>query len=165
LVDLQTAASLTGIVSSLAGTATLVVLVVSIRQNTKSQRVLAVQSLATAIADINIPAMEAPELGEALAAATRDWQTASREQRIIAHFFLFSYFKLAETAWYQQKAGVLEPGQWAGWERAMRMYYHSEGVKRVWWPNRGAAYSNEFQDYLAASEVPAGIGSLGDIFL
>ena len=163
-MDLQTLSSITGIVSSIAVTLSLIFVVVSIRQNTNSQKVLAVQSLASAITAINIPAMESPALGEALFVATRDWQSATREQRILAHFFLFSYFKLAETAWYQHNSGVLEPGQWHGWESVMRLFYHSGGVRRGWWPHRQSAYSPAFRDYLESTAPPAGVGSLADIF-
>lgn len=162
-MDLQTIALLTGIVSSLAVTLTLVVLIVSIRQNTTSQRVLAVQSLTAAIAAINVPAMESPALGDALASTSKDWGSATREQRILAHFFLFTYFKLSETAWYQQQAGVLDAGQWAGWDMMIRMFYHSEGVKRGWWPHRGHAYSAAFREYLAQSAAPAGLGSYSEL--
>jgi hypothetical protein len=163
-MDLQTLVAWTTVIGSVAVTLTLVVLIVSIRQNTKAQRVLAVQSLLSSIAAINVPAMETAALGQALAAATKDWRKASREQRVIAHFFLFSYFKLSETAWYQKKAGVLEPGQWAGWESVIRMYYHSSGVKDVWWPARGQAYSPAFQKYLSETEPPTNVGTLSDIF-
>jgi hypothetical protein len=156
--------SLTGIISSVAVTLSLVFLIVSIRQNTNSQRVLAVQSLASAISAINIPAMESPDLGMALAATAKDWKSATREQRILAHFFLFSYFKLAETAWYQHQAGVLESAQWNGWESVVRSFYHAEGVKQGWWPHRGFAYSPAFQSYLAQTQPPAGIGGLHEVF-
>ena len=142
----------------------LVVLVVSIRQNTKAQKVLAVESLSAAIAAINVPAMETPALGSAVSKAVKDWGSASRDERILAHFFLFSYFKLIETAWYQRKAGTLEAEQWAGWERVVRMFYHSEGVRSVWWPNRRHAYSPAFQKYLSESTPPTGVGALTDIF-
>ena len=163
-MDIQTISSFTGIVSSIAVTLSLVFVIVSIRQNTNSQKVLAVQSLASAIAAINVPAMETPELGAALATTAKDWRSATREQRILAHFFLFSYFKLAETAWYHQKAGVLEPGQWVGWESVMRMFYHAPGIQQGWWPHRGLAYSSAFRDYLAQTQPPAGMGTLNDIF-
>ncbi|HEX3672659.1 MAG TPA: hypothetical protein VHU87_00155 [Rhizomicrobium sp.] len=163
-MNLQSFVSLSEIVSALSVTLTLVVLVVSIRQNTKSQRVLAVQSLSAAIAAINVPAMESPALGSALAKATRDWGSASRDERILAHFFLFSYFKLVETAWYQRRAGALEEEQWAGWDTVMRIFYHSDGVKLVWWPNRGYAFSPAFRDYLAQTKPPAEVGALHDIF-
>jgi hypothetical protein len=110
------------IVSALAVTFTLIALIVSIRQNTKSQRALVVDSLAAAIASINVPAMESHALGSALAKATADWGSASREERIMAHYFLFSFFKLSENAWYQQKAGILDQAQWLGWETLLRKY-------------------------------------------
>src|SRR5947209_11083832 len=95
-MDLQVLVALAEIVSALAVVLTLVVLIISIRQNTKSQKALVVDSLAAAITSINVPAMESPALGSALSKATADWSSATREERIIAHFFLFSFFKLLE---------------------------------------------------------------------
>lgn len=163
-MDLQTIASITGIVSSIAVTATLVVLIVSIRQNTQSQKILAVQSLTSAITAINVPAMESSEMGAALANVTKDWNAGTREQRIIAHYFLFSIFKLGEAAWYQRKSGALETGQWDGWERLMRLYYHSAGVREAWWPHRGYAYSPEFQKYLLTTQPLEGVVTLETLF-
>src|SRR5215813_9064565 len=131
-MTLETIAAFTGIVSSLATTLTLIVLIVSIRQNTRSQKVLAVQSLAGAIATINVPAMQSPELGTALSIIMKDWDSATHEQKTISHYFLFSWFKMAEMAWFQRQAGVLDEDQWSGWEAVTRMFYHSEGVKHVW---------------------------------
>src|SRR5437588_10290034 len=107
-MNLQVLVAVAEIVSALAVMLTLIALVVSIRQNTRSQKALVVDSLAAAITSINVPAMESPALGSALSKATVDWSSASREERIIAHYFLFSLFKLLENAWYQQKTGVLD---------------------------------------------------------
>jgi hypothetical protein len=98
-MSLQTLVAVAQIVSALAVALTLIALIVSIRQSTKSQKALVVDSLAAAITSINVPAMESPALGAALAKATADWNSASREERIIVHFFLFSFFKLLENAW------------------------------------------------------------------
>jgi hypothetical protein len=86
------------IVSASAVTLTLLAVIMTIRQNTKSQKALAVDSLAAAITSINVPAMESHILGSALSKATADWGSASREERIIAHYFLFSFFRLLENA-------------------------------------------------------------------
>jgi hypothetical protein len=142
---------------------TLIALIISIRQNTKSQKALAVDSLAAAITSINVPAMQSHLLGSALSKATSDWSSASREERIIAHFFLFSFFKLLENAWYQQKAGILDHAQWLGWEMLLRKYYHADGVRRVWWPGRKHAYSPEFQKFLSGTKSPDELGSLNDL--
>jgi len=163
-MDLQVFVALAEIISALAVVLTLIVLIISIRQNTRSQKALVVDSLAAAITSINVPAMESPALGSALSKATADWSSASREERIIAHYFLFSLFKLLENAWYQQKAGILDQAHWLGWESLLRKYYHSEGVRRAWWPSRRHAYSPEFQNFLSKSKPPEEFSSLGELF-
>ncbi len=162
-MTLNDAYLLSQIVAAAAVILTLIALIVSIRQNTTSQRVLAVQSITAAIAAINVPAMESPDLGLALSAATRDWATATREQRVLAHYFLFTFFKLLEQAWYQQRTGALDAGQWKGWETSLLRFYHSPGVAAGWWPSRRWAYSPEFQNYLATTSAPPSV-SLYDLF-
>jgi hypothetical protein len=163
-MNLQIFVAIAEIISALAVTLTLVGLVISIRQNTKSQKALAVDSLAAAITSINVPAMESHALGSALAKVTADWGSATREERIIAHYFLFSLFKLLENAWYQQRAGILDQSHWLGWESLLRKYYHADGVRQVWWPSRKHAYSPEFQKFLSETTPPEELTSLGELF-
>jgi hypothetical protein len=157
-------AAIAEIVNAAAVTLTLLGLIATIRQNTKSQKAMAVDSLAAAIAAINVPATQSPALGSALSSAVNDWAAATRDERIMTHYFLFSFFKLHESAWYQLRAGILDAAQWQGWEKGVRKFYHSKGVREVWWPNRRHAFSPEFQAYLAATTPPDEIGSLKDIF-
>ncbi len=164
-MSLEQAAYLSQVIAAVAVLASLVFVGLQIRQNTKSQRVVAVDSLAAAIAAINVPAMESPALGDALSATLRNWGSATRDQRIIAHFFLFSFFKLSESAWYQRQTDVLDQSQWIGWETLLRAYYHSEGVKSGWWPHRHHAYSPDFQSFLQGTVAPeGGIGTLEALF-
>jgi len=157
-------ASIAEVINAVAVTLTLFGLIVTIRQNTRPQKALAVDSLAAAIAAINVPATESPVLGSALSKAVNDWGSATREERVMAHYFLFSFFNLSESAWYQQKGDILEPAQWQGWEKLLRKHCHSPGVRDVWWPNRRHGYSSEFQNFLAGTVPPSEIGSLKDIF-
>src|SRR5229473_6908313 len=163
-MNLQVLVGVAEIVSALAVTFTLIALIISIRQNTRSQKALVVDSLAAAIAAINVPAMESHALGSAISKATADWASATREERIMAHYFLFSLFKLLENAWYQQKAGILDKTQWLGWETILRKYYHADGVRRAWWPSRKDAYSPEFQTFLSGTKPPNELGSLNELF-
>jgi len=163
-MSLQTIVSLAEIISGLAVTLTLIAVIVSLRQNTRSQKALAVESLAAAITAINVPGMQSPALGAALANAMADWSSATREERMVAHFFLFSFFKLLENAWYQQKAGILDQAQWVGWETMLRKYYHAEGVQRAWWPARKDGYSPEFQNFLSQTKPPEELSSLSELF-
>jgi hypothetical protein len=164
-MSFEQAVSLSQILGALAVWASLLFIGFQIRQNTRSQKVVAVSSLAAAIAAINVPAMQSPALGKALSKATRDWGSATREQRILAHYFLFSYFKLGENAWYQHKSGALDATQWAGWQTPLRAFYHSPGVQNAWWPRRRHAFAPEFQVHLAALPLaPEEMRSLDDLF-
>lgn len=163
-MSLEQAAYLSQVIAGLAVLASLLFVGVQIRQNTRSQKVVAVNSLTAAIAAINVPAMESPALGEALSSVFQNWDSATREQRIVAHFFLFSFFKLSESAWFQRKNAVLDEQQWIGWETLLLSMYHAEGVKNGWWKYRRNAYSPEFQAHLARSEKPtAEIGSYSEL--
>jgi hypothetical protein len=164
-MSFEQAVNLSQILGAVAVWASLLFVGFQIRQNTHSQKVVAVSSLAAAIAAINVPAMQSPALGEALSKVMRNWGAATREQRILAHFFLFSYFKLVENAWYQHKSGALDTTQWAGWQTMLRVFYHSDGVQNGWWPRRRHAFSPEFRAYLASTPpAPEEIGSLDDLF-
>jgi len=165
-MTLDQLAAIAAIVNAVAVTATLIVLIVTIRQNTQAQRVLAVQSITSAIAAINVPAMESPVLGSALSRTTRDWGAATREERILSHYFLFTFFKLCDQASYQPRAGALDAGQWAGWETSLLRFYYSPGVRAGWWPGRRFAYSPAFAAYLETSAAPDATAatSLYDLF-
>jgi hypothetical protein len=156
--------SLAEIINALAVAVTLIVLIVSIRHNIKAQRLLAVDTLAAAIAEINVPAIKSPAVGLSVARAVGDWRSATRDERITAHYFLFSFFKLSENAWYQRQQGILDAGQWHGWETLLRKYYHSRGVQEIWWPARRNAYSQKFQAFLASTTEPEELGNLSLLF-
>lgn len=164
LMTLEHLSFLAQIVGAVGVLASLIFVGLQIRQNTQSQHVVAVESLAAAIAAINVPAMQSPVLGTALAKALKDWTVASHDERVIAHYFLFSFFKLHEQAWYQYKSRVLDHTQWIGWENLIRVYYHSPGIQQVWWPSRCQAFSPQFQAYLAATKPPEAIVPLADLF-
>ena len=140
-----------------------IILAISVRQNTKSQKALAVESLTAAITAINVPAIESSHVGFSIAKAMREWNSAKPNEQAAAHYFLFSFFKLLETAWYLKESKVLDDEQWLGWEALLRKYYHADGVA-CWWKQRGGAYAPKFRDYLEQTDAPDEIGCLTDIF-
>jgi len=164
IMTLQLISDLSQIAATIAVVASLLFVGMQIRQNTRSQRVVAVNSLTAAAVAINVPGMESPAFGEALASAMKDWRGASREERIVAHYFLFSFFKLAESAWYQRELQALDVSQWAGWESLMLSFYHCDGVKSGWWLHRGDVYSPRFRAYLESTLCTAKSAMLDKIF-
>jgi hypothetical protein len=163
-MELEVLAAIAEVVGGITVLVSLIFVVVSIRQNTTSQKALAVDSLTAAIAAINVPAIESPQVGFAISNASSDWNAASAEDRAITHYYLFSLFKLWENAWFLRQSKVLDEGQWSGWEAMLRKYYHSKGVQEVWWPSRSSAFSPEFQQFLVTTKPPENIGGLTDIF-
>jgi hypothetical protein len=151
------------VIAAFAVVLTLPVLIVSIRQNTKAQRAIVMDNLAAGIGSINAPLTSNPAIGEAVMTATEDWRAASREQRIMAHYFLYSLFKLHESAFHQFQAGILEPHIWEGWSANVIKVYHSKGAQEVWWPARQRMFNKDFRAFLAAS-TPIEGSEVKDIF-
>ena len=79
-MNLQILVAVAEIVSALAVTFPLIAVIITIRQNTRSEKALVVDSLAAAIASINVPAMESHALGSAMSKATINWGSASRRR-------------------------------------------------------------------------------------
>jgi hypothetical protein len=138
-VNLETISSAAQLIAALGVIASLFYLAVQIRQNTRSMRAIAVNSLAQSIPDLIRPMAEDAELTHAFSASIENWNKATPEDRIRALPLFFPTFKLFENAWFQQRQGTLDREQWEGWDAYIRMYYHRPGVK-TWWPMRRAAF-------------------------
>ena len=72
-MTLETIYTVSQIIAAIAVILSLVPLVISIRQNTKAQLTASVEGLTAAITAINVPAMQSPELGDALSRVREDW--------------------------------------------------------------------------------------------
>jgi hypothetical protein len=150
-VSLETINSIAQIVAAVGVIASLFYLAIQIRQNTKSQRSVVVDSLTNSLIALLGPQASNPDLVRAFATAIDDWESASEETRLHALPQFFALFKLFENAWFQKRQGTLDPEQWEGWDLYMRMYYHRTGV-RSWWLMRRAAFAPGFRDYLESTE-------------
>ena len=114
-----------------------------IHQNTRSMRVVVVDSLAHSLVDLLGPHAQKPESLRALSMVTENWNAASEQDRARTLPFTFATFKLFESAWFQQRQGTLDRQQWEGWDAYIRIYYRRPGVK-TWWSMRRAAGATRF---------------------
>ena len=137
-MNLETINSIAQIVAAVGVIASLFYLAVQIRQNTKSQRSVVVDSLTNSLIVLLGPQAD-PTAMRGFAAAVEDWHGASEEDRMRAISMLFTTFKLFENAWFQKRQGTLERDQWEGWDRHLRVYYHRAGVQ-AWWADRRAMF-------------------------
>jgi hypothetical protein len=150
-VNLETLSAIAQIVAAVGVIVSLFYLAAQIRQNTRSQRSIVVDSLTNSLIALLGPQAGDPALTRAFVTIVENWHGATEEDRLRAVAVLFPLFKLFENVWFQQRQGTLEPEQWQGWDLYMRAYYHRPGVK-TWWSLRRGMFPAGFRDYLEATE-------------
>ena len=161
-MSLETINSIAQIVAAIGVVASLFYLAVQIRQNTKSQRSVVVDSLTSSLINLLSPQSSDPELMRAFVSATEEWDSASEADRLRAAPMLFSVFKLFENAWFQRRQATLDPEQWQGWELYMRVYYHRPGV-RAWWSARRSMFAPGFRNYIESTEPIGDVRPLSEL--
>ena len=160
-MNLETINSIAQIVAAIGVIASLFYLAEQIRQNTKSQRSVVVDSLTSSLITLLEPQAH-PQVMRSFAAAVEDWHGANEEDRMRAIALLFTTFKLFENAWFQQRQGTLDPEQWQGWDRHIRVYYHRPGGQ-AWWADRRAMFAPGFRKYVEATEPVSGVSPLSQL--
>jgi hypothetical protein len=161
-VNLETLSAIAQITAAVGVVASLFYLAVQIRQNTKSQRSVVVDSLTSSLIALLGPQSYDPSLMRSFATAVDDWHGASEEDRTRAVATLFITFKLFENAWFQQRKGTLEREQWEGWDLHMRVYYHRPGVQ-VWWADRRGMFAAGFRQYLEGTKPVTSVRPLSQL--
>lgn len=161
-MSLETINSIAQIVAAIGVIASLFYLALQIRQNTRSQRSVVVDSLTSSLITLVSPQSTDPVLTRAFASAAEDWYGAPEADRLRALAVLFPLFKLFENAWFQKRQGTLDPQQWEGWDVYVRMYYHRPGVQ-TWWQLRRGAFAHGFRDYVEATQPIAEMAPLSEI--
>ena len=161
-MSLETINSIAQIVAAIGVVASLFYLGAQIRQNTKSQRSVVVDSLTSSLIALLEPQAADPKLTRSLAAAVEDWDGAGEEDRLRAVATLLALFKLFENAWFQKRQGTLEREQWEGWDLYIRVYFHRPGAQ-VWWADRRGMFAVGFRNYVEATEPISGVRPLREL--
>ena len=161
-MTLETLSALAQLIAAIGVIASLFYLAVQIRQNTRSQRSIVVDSLTSSLINLLGPQASDADLTRAFASATEDWYGTAAADRLRAVAVLFTLFKLFENAWFQKRQGTLDAQQWEGWDAYARMYFHLPGVK-TWWKLRRAAFAHGFRDYIEMSQPIAEMTPLSEI--
>jgi hypothetical protein len=161
-VNLETINSIAQIVAAIGVIASLFYLAVQIRQNTRSQRSVVVDSLTSSLIVLFGQQAADPTQMRAFVTVVEDWHGATEEDRTRAVAMLFSTFKLFENAWFQQRQGTLEPEQWEGWDLHIRVYYHRPGVQ-TWWSLRRGMFAAGFRDYIESTQPISDLAPLSQL--
>lgn len=161
-MNLETISAVAQIVAAIGVVASLFYLAVQIRQNTRSQKSIVVDSLTRSLIALLGPQAGDPEQLRAFAEAAEDWHGASETDRTRCVSIFFTTFKLFENAWFQQRQATLDRDQWESWDLHIRVYYHRPGIK-TWWSSRRGLFSAGFRRYLEATEPITEVSSLSQL--
>ena len=161
-VSLETVSAIAQIIAAIGVIASLFYLAVQIRQNTRSQRSVVVDSLTQSLIAFIGPQASDLDQMRALVTITEDWHGASEADRLRAVWMLFTMFKVFENAWFQQRQGTLDAEQWEAWDLHIRVYYHRPGVK-TWWSLRRGMFAAGFRSYIEATEPVADLPPLSEL--
>lgn len=161
-MNLETINSIAQLIAAIGVVASLFYLAVQIRQNTRSQKSIVVDSLTRSLMELLGPQAHDVEFTRAFTRVIKDWNGASDEDRARSVAVLLAVFKLSENAWFQRRQGTLDAEQWEGWDAYARMYYHLPGVQS-WWQLRRAAFAPGFRDYIENSQPIADMVPLSDV--
>lgn len=161
-MNLEAINAIAQLIAAIGVIASLFYLAAQIRQNTKSQRSVVVDSLTSSLIALLGPQATEPNVTRSFAAAVEDWRGASEEDRSRAVATLFALFKLFENAWFQKRQGTLEREQWEGWDLYIRVYFHRAGVQ-VWWADRRGMFAAGFRNYVEATTPISGVRPLSQL--
>lgn len=133
-------------VSGLAVVISVLYLAIQIRQNTRSLRAQAHQSITTHIAELNRTIVEHEGVAEILERGLEDPTVLTPAEARQFNAYNSARFRHYDNLYYQFRVGVLEPSQWAGFSAMLRFHFMQAGLRR-WWNDSTAFYSPEFVAY------------------
>lgn len=133
-------------VSALAVVVSVLYLAIQIRQNTRSLRAQAHQSITTHIAELNRTIVENDEVAEILERGLEDPTVLTPAEARRFNAYNSARFRHYDNLYYQYRVGVREDSQWSGFSSMLRFHFMQAGLRR-WWNDSTAFYSPEFVAY------------------
>ena len=142
-------------VSAVAVVVSVLYLAIQIRQNTRSLRAQAHQSITTHIAELNRTIVEYDEVAEILERGLEDPTVLTPAEARRFNAYNSARFRHYDNIYYQYRVGVLEESQWVGFSRMLRFHFMQAGLRR-WWNDSTAFYSPEFVAYCEKLQFEVG---------
>jgi len=139
-------------VSALAVVISLLYLAIQIRQNTRSLRASAHQSITSHIAELNRTIVEHGEVAAILEAGLTNPVGLSPADRRRFNAYNSARFRHYDNLYYQYRVGTLERSQWNGFDALLRTHLRQPGIVR-WWEESSGFYSDEFVSYVRALQA------------
>ena len=161
-MNLQDLASIAEIAGGFAVLATLIYLVIELRNNTKTTRAqMHEQATQSFLTLLNSIMLKPDVLAAGIKASEEEFSTFSDGDKAYIYACNFGFFKHYELLYVQHQKGLMDEETWTAWQEHLLMYFHQPGIQ-TWWKTRKSTFTASFQTFLENSEAPA-FRSLVDI--
>ena len=124
---------------------TLVYLAVQIRQNSRTVKASAAQSVLQSLSEALRAAAESPGLTRVIKQGFTEFEKLDETEEWQFFLWLFAWFKLVEQTHQHYTVGNIEEGTWAGQVAHLKGNLATPAVARFWTARR-SAFSQEFQE-------------------
>jgi hypothetical protein len=122
-------------------------LAIQIRQNTRSVRSSAYQSVVSSSVQMAAAYANDESLAELWPKGAREYSTLSEPERFRFGLFAYSVFRSYENLFFQYKQGAVEPDLWQGFRNMLVRDLKTPGLV-TWWESQRNIFSSAFQRYV-----------------
>ena len=134
-------------IAAIATLITLVYLAIQIRQNTRAVRATAFQQVVDSFSEISLELGLNGEISEIFARADLDIASLDPVERRRHQYILLSFFRRAESVFFQSDQGTLEAQNWEGIRESVRTMLSSPGTRRFWEEN-ASRFNSRFREFV-----------------
>ena len=141
---------------------TLLYLASQIKQNSRSVRNAAAESVLQSMNATLQTASASPQLSRVLAVGQTDIGQLTDDERYQFVFWIYSWFRVLERAYAHYQEGYIDPGEWDGHAMNLTSLMASPSVQQ-WWNARRAYFGPEFRTLVDSLETDAAAPSAGEV--
>jgi hypothetical protein len=149
---LENLGNLGDFVSGIGVVATLIYLAVQIRQNSRSVKASAAQSIIQSLAEAYNVTASSPELCHIILVGTKDVESLTDQQKAQLYMWLTSWFRLVEQAYLHYKLGNIPKSTWTGQLAHLESTLATPSMIEFW-DARKSVYSEEFRSFVDSLDV------------
>ena len=143
------------IVGAIAVVLTLAILAVQIRQNSRTVKASAAQSVLQSLSEALRAVAESPGLARVINQGLTQFDKLDETDQNQFFFWLFAWFRLVEQAYQHHAMGNIQDGTWAGQVAHLKGSLANPAAARFWTARR-SAFSKEFQEFVDSLDLSGG---------
>lgn len=140
---------------------TLAYLAVQIRQNSRSVKATAAQSVLQSLSEALLTSAESPGLTRVVAVGLTDFEQLDELEQTQLFIWLFAWFRIIEQAHQHYTTGNIEEDQWRGQVTHLKALMLAPACSRFWQARR-SVFSTGFQKFVDSLDTEGAAPATSD---